>query len=77
MSKKILRLPEVKNRTGRSRSWIYAMIPQGKFPIPISLGERSIGWVESEIDHWIDQRARAGFVIQSAAINEPISKSKE
>ena len=52
----ILRLPEVKARTGLSRSTIYLRIAEGKFPPPINLGERSVGWVESEIDAWISKR---------------------
>ena len=52
----ILRLPEVKARTGLSRSTIYLRIAEGVFPGPISLGARSVGWVESEIDAWIAQR---------------------
>ena len=52
----ILRLPEVKARTGLSRSTIYLRIAEGKFPPPINLGERSVGWVEAEIDAWIAKR---------------------
>jgi prophage regulatory protein len=52
----ILRLPEVKNRTGLSRSTIYLRVKEGKFPYPIGLGSRAVGWVESEIDEWLDQR---------------------
>lgn len=52
----ILRLPEVKARTGLSRSTIYLRIAEGKFPPPINLGERSVGWVESEIEAWIAER---------------------
>ena len=52
----ILRLPAVKARTGLSRSSIYLRVSQGRFPRPISLGERAIGWVEAEIDHWVEQQ---------------------
>lgn len=57
--KKILRLPDVKERIGCSRSSIYLMISQNLFPTPISLGGRSVGWLESEINDWIDQRIQA------------------
>jgi prophage regulatory protein len=53
MTETILRLPLVKNRTGCSRSGIYLRIAKGTFPAPISLGTRSVGWLESEIDAWI------------------------
>ena len=52
----ILRLNEVKRRTGLSRSSIYAKIAEGDFPSQVSLGKRAIGFVESEIDGWIAQR---------------------
>ena len=54
--KKILRLPETVERTGLSRSSIYAKIKTGEFPVPVRLGPRSIGFLESSIDHWIDTR---------------------
>jgi prophage regulatory protein len=52
----ILRLPEVKRRTGLSRSTIYERIETGNFPLPIGLGGRSVGWLESEIESWIAAR---------------------
>lgn len=53
-SNTILRLPQVKARTGLSRSTIYARIAQGSFPKPVQLGgPRAVGWVEAQIDHWI------------------------
>ena len=56
MGETILRLPEVKARTGLSRSTIYLRIAERTFPEPISLGTRSVGWIESEIDAWIARR---------------------
>lgn len=53
-STSILRLPDVLKRTGLARSTLYLRIAQGLFPKPISLGFRSVGWLESEIDQWID-----------------------
>ena len=53
---KILRLPLVEDRTGLPRSTIYLKVSQGEFPQPISLGYRSVGWVEEEINSWIEQR---------------------
>ncbi len=49
----VLRLPEVKARTGLSRSTIYFRIAQGSFPKPISLGGRAVGWLEAEIQEWL------------------------
>ena len=55
---RILRLTDVKTRTGLSRSTIYLNISNGTFPKHISLGRRSVGWLESEIDGWIAARIR-------------------
>ena len=55
----IVRLPQAIQRTGLSRSSVYAFIKAGKFPPPISLGARAIGFLSSEIDEWIDSRTRA------------------
>jgi prophage regulatory protein len=55
MTKRILRLPSVKSRTGLSRSTIYLRISQGIFPKPIALGGRTVGWIEEEIDHWLNE----------------------
>jgi len=53
----ILRLKQVENRTGLKRSTIYNRISLGSFPKQISLGgSRAIGWLESEVNEWIQQR---------------------
>jgi len=56
LTHKILRLPEVKGSTGLSRSSIYLRIANGGFPKSISLGGRAVGWLESDIQKWLDQR---------------------
>ena len=50
---RIIRLIEVIASTGLARSTIYKYIAGGTFPKPVSLGERCVGWVESEIHDWI------------------------
>jgi prophage regulatory protein len=45
----ILRLPAVKAETGYSRSTIYLRVSQGLWPLPVSLGARSVGWPASEV----------------------------
>lgn len=56
----ILRRREVQIRTGLSRSTIYLRVSQGTFPKPISLGPRAVGWLESEVEGWLQaQVARA------------------
>ena len=53
---RILRLPEVVSRTGLPRASIYQQMAQGSFPKPIAISTRSRGWIESEVDAWIDER---------------------
>lgn len=51
-----LRLTEVMARTGLSRSAIYLGISEGNFPKNICLSTRSVAWLESEIDAWMQDR---------------------
>jgi len=50
---RIIRLKDVIDSTGLARSTIYKYIAEDTFPKPISLGERCVGWVESEVHDWI------------------------
>jgi len=53
-----MRLREVTNRVGMSRSWIYEEIAAGRFPKPIRIGERARAWVEAEVADYIDARVK-------------------
>jgi len=55
----ILRLPAVKARTGLSRSTIYLRISEGRFPKPVSLGGRAVGWIETKVNDWLNQQIEA------------------
>ena len=58
---RLIRLPEVMARVGLSRSTIYNRIADGTFIAPVRLGEKSVAWLESDIDGWIQDRiAQAG-----------------
>lgn len=50
---RVLRLPQVKMKTGLGRSTIYERMEAGTFPKSFKIGVRSIGWSEKEIDDWI------------------------
>jgi len=50
---RLLRLPEVMNKTGYGKAWIYRLIQDGLFPQPVKIGVRAIAFIESEIDEWI------------------------
>jgi prophage regulatory protein len=55
---KVIRLPQVKNVTGLSRSTIYAYMKEEKFPQSISLGSRAVGWTETSIESWIQKQIK-------------------
>lgn len=56
MSQSFIRLSEVQRRTGYSRAWIYRLIKEQRFPQSVKIGSRSIAFIESEIEEWINQR---------------------
>jgi prophage regulatory protein len=56
---KILRLPVVVERTSMCKTVIYQKMARAEFPAAIKFGPKHIGWLESEIDTWIDERVRA------------------
>lgn len=55
---RIVRLKDVVDATGLGRSTIYKYIQEGFFPVPVPLGGRAVGWVESEVEGWIADRVR-------------------
>lgn len=56
MPHKILRRQQVEELTGLSRSTIYALMADNRFPKPIPLSARSVGWLEADINLWIESR---------------------
>ena len=76
MTHVILRLPQVRQRTGLSRSGIYLAMAQGNFPKPIPLGAKAVGWIDAEIDDWIERRiahrrsASKPPAVRAAAVKE-------
>ena len=64
---RFLRRPEVTARTGLSRSTIKVRLAEGRFPRPVSLGSRAVGWIEAEVDEWIRERIAESRDTESAA----------
>lgn len=52
--KRLIRVPEVLRRVGFSRTTMYELIKEGRFPDKITISSRAVAFVESEIDAWID-----------------------
>ena len=76
MPRKILRLPIVLDRTGLSRSTVYQRVTEGKFPRPVSLGARAVGWIEAEVEEWIAGQIEASRELgsQKAGVNRSSSR---
>ncbi len=55
-NERALRLKQVCQLTGLGRSMIYQMQAEGRFPQRIKLGERAVGWLESEVREWLATR---------------------
>lgn len=53
---RILRDKEVQERTGLSRVTRWRKIREGEFPQPVQLSTRSVGWRESEVNAWLENR---------------------
>jgi prophage regulatory protein len=56
---RVLRMPILRDKVGLSRSTIYELISKCEFPASIPLGPRAVGWLESDIDAWLEGRVNA------------------
>jgi prophage regulatory protein len=54
-----LSLKEVLKITGMSKSTIYRLIRKGDFPRPKQLSARKVGFLQIELENWIDDRETA------------------
>ena len=52
---RLIRMKEVMHLTGLSRPSVYRLMKDGLFPNSIELGERSVAWVDEEVQDWVDQ----------------------
>ena len=53
---RFIKLDEVMHCTGLGRSSIYKYMNNGDFPRSISLGDRAVAWVESEVHDWMVEK---------------------
>lgn len=58
MTDKILRIKQVVERIGLSRTTVWRMVKRGQFPPPIALYGRNIGWRDATVTSWILERER-------------------
>jgi len=55
-NRRLLRLPEVKQKVGLSRTAIYRLIAEGQFPRQVCIGTRAVAWCQDDLEAWIEQR---------------------
>ena len=68
MSTEVLKLPAVQAKTQLSRSSVYRLEAEGKFPKRIHLGSgHSVGWLAHEIEEWLTSRPRVADVPKQEA----------
>ncbi|WP_201302593.1 helix-turn-helix transcriptional regulator [Sphingomonas sp. T1] len=53
---RLLRRQEVLDRVGLSRSLVYQMMKDNRFPRPLRLGKRAVAWSEAAINEWVANR---------------------
>jgi len=58
---RILRMRDIRIKTGLSQSTLHDLVARGVFPKPFTLipGGRAVGWLETSVDQWILQRSDA------------------
>lgn len=67
MATQILRLPEVQSKTGLSRTSVYRLESEGKFPRRVRIGDgHAVGWLSNEVADWISNRPRVGDAPKAA-----------
>lgn len=49
----LLTLRQVRGRTGLAASTIYRRVSEGRFPVPVRLGDTLVRWRQSELEAWI------------------------
>jgi prophage regulatory protein len=54
-----MRLAQVLQETGLSKSTVYDLVKKGEFPSGIRLAEKAVGWVDTEVKAWQEERIKA------------------
>ena len=53
---RVLRRPQLLKLLGIGKTLLYDLIEDENFPEPKALGKRSVGWLESEVLAWVQER---------------------
>lgn len=57
----ILRKHELRKATGLSDSTVWRLEQAGQFPRRIKLSKSAVGWLQSQVDLWLKNRAKGDF----------------
>ena len=74
---KILRINEVTNLTGLSKSSIYKQVRQNQFPQSIKLTARATGWDSREVEKWITNKINQNKDLVDGRYRNLLLQSKE
>ena len=55
----ILRRPVVEQATGLTTSALYRLVKLGDFPQPVQITKGAVGWRQSTVREWIEDRPTA------------------
>jgi prophage regulatory protein len=74
-NRRLLRLPEVKEKVGLSRTAIYRLIAEGQFPRQVCIGPRTVAWCQEDLEAWIEQRIQGALSEPAGSRLSPTSDS--
>lgn len=57
---RIAKEKEVLTISGLSRSSVYRLAAEGRFPRPVKIGRKASGWLLSDIQAWLDSLKQQG-----------------
>jgi len=60
-SRRLIRWPAVREKTGKSRTQAWRDVRAGRFPAPVQTGPNSVAWYEDEIDAYVASLPRARY----------------
>ena len=67
--RRVLRLPQVMEKTGLRRDSIYDGGREGWFPVRVKLTKHASGWFEDEVDAWLAKLAAERTSAVSAEVS--------
>lgn len=68
---RILRMPEVERATGIGKSTIYALMARKEFPQCVRITARCVGWPESAVLSWIQEKITESGTGSASASGKP------